>query len=129
MKKERRDHLRLNSATLKTKIRSSLLTDEESFLQAEILDISRSGIRIKLNTPLRNIPKNAVKITMYLPNSGAPFSVNCILKNQHSATEYGLHYIQDSKVQGSVDDMLFECVKLEESMFLIKSSSLGARIQ
>lgn len=126
MTKERRSHLRVSPTTIKANISSSLLADKDASLHAEILDISRSGIRIKLNEPLQTIANNKVKITMYLPDSGAPFSVNCILKNKHSETEYGLHYIENNKAQGSIDDMLFECVKLEESMFLIKSSSFNA---
>lgn len=123
MKKERRSDLRVIPSTLKADIRPSLLSDKNTSIHAEILDISRTGIRIKLKEPINNTPESAIKITMYLPDSKAPFSVLCILKNQHSTTEYGLHYIQDQKVQGSIDDLLFECIKLEESMFLIKPSS------
>ncbi|MCK5829392.1 MAG: PilZ domain-containing protein [Methylococcales bacterium] len=122
MKKERRSDLRVSPSTLKTDIRSSLLINKNISIQAEIIDISRSGIRIKLKEPLQNLPASAIKITMYLPDSKTPFSVLCVIKNQHSMTEYGLHYIQDQKIQGSIDDLLFECVRLEKSMFLIKSS-------
>lgn len=122
MKKERRSDLRVTPSTLKADIRPSLLSDKNTSIHAETLDISRTGIRIKLEEPLKSTSESTIKITMYLPDSKAPFSVLCILKNQHSNTEYGLHYIQDQKIQGSIDDLLFECVRLEESMFLIKSS-------
>ena len=122
MKKERRSDLRVTPSTLKADIRSSLLSDKKTSIHAEILDISRTGIRIKLKEPLKSPPESAIKITMSLPDSKTPFSVLCVLKNNHSNNEYGLHYIQDQKVQGSIDDLLFECVKIEESMFLIKSS-------
>lgn len=120
MKSERRNHSRVKPKDLQADISPSHLSDQETSLNAEILDISRTGIRIKLNEPLDNNVHGKVKITMYLPESGDPFSVHCKLQNQHSDTEYGLHYTDH--VEGSIDDMLFECVKLNDSMFLIKSS-------
>ncbi len=120
MKEEKRSHQRITPAAHNT----TVVSNKETSLHAEIIDISQTGIRIKFKEPLQNQLENKVKITLYLPDSGDPFSVNCLLQNQHTDTEYGLHYIQNNKVQESIDDMLFECVKLEDPIFLIKSSSL-----
>ncbi len=120
MKEEKRTYQRINPNTHNT----TLVSDKGLSLHAEIIDISRTGIRIKFKEPLLNRLENKVKITLSLPDSDTPFSVNCLLQNKHSDTEYGLHYIRSNKVKESIDDMLFECVKLEESMFLIKSSRL-----
>ncbi|MCF6203193.1 MAG: PilZ domain-containing protein [Methylococcaceae bacterium] len=117
MKEEKRSHQRITPAIHNTTVVSS----KETSLHAEIIDISQTGIRIKFKESLQNQLENKVKITLYLPDSGIPFSVNCLFQNQHTDTEYGLHYIQDNKVQESIDDMLFKCVKLEDPMFLIRS--------
>ncbi len=95
-------------------------SEGEISLNAEILDISRSGIRIKLREPANAQINDKLKITMVLPESGEPFSVHGILKHRRNGHEYGLHYTDHA--EGSIDDMLFECVKLNDLTLLIKSS-------
>jgi len=122
MKKERRSQNRVIPKDLQANIHQIDAHAQEMSLNAEIMDISRTGIRIKLNKPLKK-SLNKIKISMHLPDSGTPFSVNCILKNQHSDKEYGLSYTDDNRhTQKSIDDMLFQCVKLYDSVFLIKPS-------
>ena len=124
MKKERRSQNRVIPKDLQANVHQIDIPAQEVTLNAEIMDISRTGIRIRLNKPLKKKPLNKVKISMYLPDSGTPFSVNCIIKNQHSDKEYGLSYSdEDQHTQKSIDDMLFQCVKLYDSIFLIKPSS------
>ena len=123
MKKDRRSQVRVNPEGLQANLQSanSHPPAQEMSLNAQIIDISRTGIRIKLNEPLDKNAQNKVKISLHLPDSGTPFSVNCILKNHHSDMEYGLHYLDiNYQALKSIDDMLFECVKLGDSMFLIK---------
>jgi hypothetical protein len=123
MKKERRSQQRVTPKDLQANLQSSESSAQKISLNAEIMDISRTGIRIKLNEPLDKNTESKVIISMHLPDSGTPFSVNCILKNQHSQMEYGLRYADEShKTKRSIDDMLFECVELDESTFLIKPS-------
>ncbi len=120
MKNERRLHRRVKAKKIQADVFPDSCPEQETALNAEILDISRTGIRIKLSEPLNTSMGGKVKITMQLPESGAPFTVHGKLKHQHSDTEYGLHYTDH--VEGSVDDMLFECIPLNERMILIKSS-------
>jgi len=125
MKKDRRSQIRVNPEGLQANVQStdSHTSAQEMALNAQIIDISRTGIRIKLNESLDKNTQKKVKISMHLPDSGTPFSVNCILKNYHSDMEYGLHYLDiNYQALKSIDDMLFECVKLGGSMFLIKPS-------
>jgi len=55
---------------------------------------------------------------MVSPESGTPFTVHGTLKHLHSDTEYGVHYTHH--IDGSIDDVLFECEKLNDSILLIK---------
>jgi len=120
MKHEKRSQRRVKSRNVKAGVFSTHSSEEELDLDAEIIDISRTGIRIKLCAPLDTNIHDRLKITMFLPESGATFTVHGVLKNQHSETEYGLHLFDH--VEGSVDDMIFECISLNESTLLIKPS-------
>ncbi len=123
MKKERGSQNRVIPKGLRVNIHQIDIPAQEVTLNAEIMDISRTGIRIRLNKPLNKV-LNKVKISIHLPDSGTPFSVNCIIKNQHSDKEYDLCYLDENHhTQKSIDDMLFQCVKLYDSIFLIKPSS------
>ena len=119
MKHEKRSQRRVKPNNVKADVFSTHSSEEEIDLDAEILDISRTGIRIKLSDPLDTSLHDRLKITMFLPESGTPFTVHGILKHQHSESEYGLHL--SDHVEGSVDDMIFECVSINESTLLIKS--------
>lgn len=119
MKDEKRSHRRVKPKKIKASIFSAHKSSQEMALSGEIIDISRTGIRIKLSKPLKKSFNEKLKITMVLPDSGSPFTIHGLLKHQHSESEYGIHYTDH--VDGSIDDLLFECVKLDESMLLIKS--------
>jgi len=119
MKPERRDHQRVKAGNVQANVSSLNASKSEVPLNGEILDISRTGIRIKLSEPLGQNINDNLKITMVSPVSGVPFTVHGTLKALHSDTEFGLHYTQNE--DGSVDDMLFECVKLTDSTLLIKA--------
>jgi len=119
MKSERRSHRRVKASNLKASLSSSG-SAKELACHADIIDVSPKGIRIKLEKPLKDVGSDMVTITMMLPSSGEPFTVHCRLKSRHSDTEYGLQYAEH--VEGSVDDMLFECVQIRGSEFLITSA-------
>lgn len=119
MKSEKRSHPRLKPSNIKVDVFSSHPSTKEISLNAEIIDISQTGIRIKLNSPLDTLPQEKLIITMISPGTGIPFTVHGALKHKHSDTEIGIHYTDH--VDGSIDDMLFECVKINDSTLLIKS--------
>ncbi len=119
MKSEKRSHPRLKPSNIKAEVFSTQSSAQELSLNAEIVDISQTGIRIKLKKPLDASLHEKLEITMVSPGSNTPFTVHGTLKHQHSDTEIGLHYTDH--VNGSIDDMLFECVKINDSTLLIKS--------
>ncbi len=119
MKTERRNHQRVKANNIKAGIYPVHTTEKEIDINGEIMDISRTGIRIKLKQPLKKSVNDKLKITLTLPQSGAPFTVHGTLKHLHSDTEYGIHYTDH--VEGSIDDILFECIKLNDSTLLLKT--------
>jgi hypothetical protein len=120
MHNEKRNHHRLKPQGLRAGIIfNSRKHDQEIALDADILDISYSGIRVKLKHPIADDVSGHIKITMNLPESGAPFSVHGILKHQHIDSECGVHYVDH--VEGSIDDLMFECIELDNSTVFIKT--------
>lgn len=118
MDTEKRNHRRLKPKGLQADVVINS-ADQEIALDAEILDISYTGIRVKLKGPLVSEINGHIKITMILPESGAAFSVHGILKHRHSDSECGVHYVDH--LEGSIDDVMFECIELDDSTVLIKT--------
>lgn len=92
---------------------------QEITLDAEIMDISYSGIRVKLKQPIASDISGNIRINMVLPESNTPFCVHGILKHQSTDDECGLHYV--NHVHGSIDDLMFECVELDKNTVFIKT--------
>lgn len=118
MNLEKRNYPRLKPKGLQAGVTFSS-ADQEIALDADILDISYTGIRVKLKEPIASGIVGHIKITMRLPESGAAFSVHGILKHQHTDLECGLHYVDH--VEGSIDDLMFECIELDASTVFIKT--------
>jgi PilZ domain len=93
--------------------------NQEVAVDADILDISQTGIRVKLKQAFVADIEGFVKITMTLPDSGSPFSVHGIIKHQQADDECGVRYIADANE--SIDDVIFECLELDASTVLIKT--------
>ncbi|MCK9605154.1 MAG: PilZ domain-containing protein [Methylomonas sp.] len=119
MKPEKRIHKRIKPKGL----RAGLIFNSEQqeiALDADIIDISYTGIRVKLKQPIATDLTGNIRINMLLPESNTPFCVHGILKHQPSNDECGLHYVDH--LHGSIDDLMFECVELDETTVLIKTT-------
>lgn len=118
MKFEKRNHKRIKPKGLQADVVFNT-NDQEVTLEADIIDISYSGIRVKLKKPITADMVGNIRINMILPESKAPFCVHGILKHQTSEDECGLYYTDH--VHGSIDDLMFECVELDETTVFIKT--------
>lgn len=118
MKSEKRNHKRIKPKGMLAGIIFKT-ENQEMTLDADILDISYSGIRVKLKEPIASDMAGKIKINMILPESNTPFCVHGILKHQASDDVCGIHYIDH--VHGSIDDLMFECVELDETTVFIKT--------
>lgn len=119
MKPENRIHKRIKPKGLQAGLIFNS-EQQEIALDADIIDISYTGIRVKLKQPIATDMAGNIRINMLLPESNTPFCVHGILKHQASNDECGLHYVDH--VHGSIDDLLFECVELNETTVLIKTT-------
>jgi c-di-GMP-binding flagellar brake protein YcgR len=110
---ERRQHPRFNPRGLKASIFLEPPHDP-SKVEGEVVDISYTGIKIKLNTPTAAEMDGKIRIELFLPDSGIPFSISGILKHHNNSGELGLHYA-DSPGVDVWDSFMFECFKLSKN--------------
>ncbi|CAG7857490.1 hypothetical protein MCAMS1_02330 [biofilm metagenome] len=106
---ERRLHPRVYPQGLRAKIFLETASDPIN-LEGDVLDISLTGIKIKLDKPSEDLD-GKIKIALSLPDTGIPLTITGILKHQANASELGLHYVDNPDVD-SLDRLLFECTKL-----------------
>jgi PilZ domain len=110
---ERRQHPRFNPRGLKANIILEPPHDPAN-VEGKVVDISYTGIKIKLNTPTAADMAGKIRIELFLPDSGIPFSISGILKHQLNASELGFHY-GDSPGEDIWDSFMFECFKLSKN--------------
>lgn len=122
MVSERREHRRLKAPGVRAGVKFNDVFGRETAIDADIVDISHSGIRVRLKQPLNLEVGDKIKITMRLPNSGTPFSVHGQLKHRGADAEFGLAYHHHDHVKGSIDDLIFECVQFCDDTMLIKTA-------
>jgi hypothetical protein len=121
MESDRRDQPRLKPKGLKAGISIDRPSSQTQVFEGDIIDISYSGIRIRLKEPLKAKFNDIISISLTLPESGTPFTINGSLKPQHIDSECCLHYA-DNHPDASVDDLLFDCIKLSEETLLVKTT-------
>ena len=118
MTTEKRNHKRIKPKNLQ----AGLIFDSENqeiSLDADIVDISYSGIRVKLKHPIVANMVGNIRINMILPESNTAFCIHGILKHQTEDDECGLNYVDH--IDGSIDDVMFECLELDETTVFIKT--------
>jgi len=108
MNSDKRIHPRIEPQNLAAQIKITRPA-EESLMEGIVLDISYSGIKIKLNSPIQVEENDQITISLQLPTSGIPIAIHGIIKHQLSNAECGI-YFGDLHPEEFVDDLLFECV-------------------
>lgn len=95
-------------------------TGDRIILPGEVIDISYTGIKIRLSKPFEvDINHGQIKIEIVMPQSGVPIRIQGILRHIEDQCDFGLQFAELYKDQ-KVDDLMLECIKLAES------PSLGA---
>jgi hypothetical protein len=107
---DRRHFPRFNPQGLKATIILESSQDPSN-LEGEVVDISLTGVKIKLNTPMPLCNDSKIRINFLLPKSGIPFSISGILKHQLTSTDLGVHYTDNPAVK-VMDNFMLECIKL-----------------
>jgi hypothetical protein len=85
---------------------------EKILLQGLVVDMSCSGIRIKLFTAMpADIPESKVEIHLNVPESAFPIAIKGVIRHVNLDSEWGLKFAENHPKQ-EVDDLLFECIKM-----------------
>ena len=86
--------------------------DDEIILEGTVVDMSYTGIKIKLKTPIReDMPVSEILIKLIMPESGVPVSIHGFIKHLNAESECGLQY-SENHPEHEVDDLMFECIKM-----------------
>lgn len=85
--------------------------DDEIVIDGVVVDMSYSGIKIKLNQPLVHEIKEAeLRISITLPESGVSVSIHGMIRHIQEMHQCGLQYAQQH-TEDELDSLMFECVK------------------
>ena len=109
MDSEKRLHPRVEPENLPVHITIDRPPDEELAMSGTVIDLSYSGIKIKLNTPLKAKINDQITINLKLPKSGIPIRIHGVVIHCLSQSECGIHFI-DQPQKKTMDDLMFECV-------------------
>jgi hypothetical protein len=112
MNTDKRQHPRLSLKGVHANITiSNALSEDSIHLEGDMVDMSYSGIRIKLLSEMpQNLPASNVKIVLTLPNSDISCTIKGAIRHISNNAEVGMHY-RDYHKEDDVDAFMFECVK------------------
>jgi hypothetical protein len=110
MDTDRRENPRTEAKGLKAKIiithsnRSIMLAD------VNLLDVSRTGIKLRVQKPLVVQLGAKVQLEIVLPYSGVPVILDAVIVHEKFESEFGLHYI-DVKPEDPLTELITQCEK------------------
>lgn len=112
MEVEKRSHQRFNPEGLSAHIIiDPPPPDEEIVIDGHVIDMSYSGIKIRLTQPLcHEVEEAELRIFIVLPESGVPISIHGMIKHIQNGHECGLQYAE-KHTEEDLDSLMFECVR------------------
>ncbi len=112
METDKRKHPRFCPENLLANITLAPKAPEKKIsINGTVVDMSYTGIKIKLNSPLSTDLKEAeITINLTLPESDIPVSIKGIIKHLNTESEYGLQYSENCS-DNEIDNLMFECIK------------------
>jgi hypothetical protein len=85
---------------------------EKISLQGVVVDMSYSGIKIKLFSAIpTDIGESKMEIHLTLPKSALPIAIKGVIRHVNPRSEMGFKFAEDQAKQ-EIDDLFFECVKM-----------------
>jgi hypothetical protein len=108
MQIDRRNEPRTEAKGLNAKM--SVFQPNGSLLLVDVslLDISHSGIKLRVKKPLVTADNTKVQLQVELPHSGLPVIVNAEIVHNKFDSEFGIHYI-DLQPEDPLEQLITEC--------------------
>ncbi len=109
---EKRAHPRIKPAGLNAQmVIMSPKSDIPFQITGKVMDISYSGIRIKLNRAFESTFEHcSITISLTLPLSGIPIKISGMIRHFNQNNECGLKFT-GPKANQLIDPLIFECIK------------------
>lgn len=114
MQDEKRGSPRIEAKGLQAKMTVTAPNRSVFIVEIYVLDISRSGIKVRAKKPLIVDISSYVQLEVILPISNVPFTVNAGVIRDKVEVEFGLRYI-DLHPEDPIDILINECEKLSIS--------------
>lgn len=108
MEKERRENPRIDAKGLQAKIMVTEPNLSVLIADANLLNVSKSGIKLRVQKPLIIELGTNIQLEIILPESGIPVIVNTVVVREKFDTEFGLHYI-DLRPEDPIEKLMNEC--------------------
>jgi hypothetical protein len=87
-------------------------SSEKITLAGTLVDISYTGIRIKLSNEIHpDLPDSKIKMDFIMPASGVPVSIHGMLRHVNVQAEYGLQHSNRHPAQ-AMDYSILECIRI-----------------
>jgi len=104
-------------------ILSSESLDQKVALEGTVINLSYTGIKIRLTTPIsEDMGNSKILIKLTMPESGIPITIHGVLKHITNNSELGLQF--QSKEDQEMDSLMFECIKIASNHQQLNSISL-----
>lgn len=88
--------------------------DDAIIMDGVVVDMSYSGIKIKLDQPLEyDVTEGELRISIKLPESGVIVSIHGMIRHVQEQRQCGLQY-SDQHTEDELDSLMFECIKYAE---------------
>ncbi|MGR9052209.1 MAG: PilZ domain-containing protein [Gammaproteobacteria bacterium] len=113
MLEERRLHPRLALEGVKAYVTLTPAHDENIELEGHIVDISYTGVKIRLVSPMPNIRQGRISIAIMLPRSGIPLTIKGEIRHMSPDSNYGMEFDDNIPLEKR-ERLLFECIKFSK---------------
>jgi len=88
-------------------------SNEQLVLKGEVLDMSLTGIKIKLFTALpAGLNDSKINIALRSAHSKVPMNINGVIRHSAASLQCGMQFAQEMPKQAA-DDLLFECTRIQ----------------
>lgn len=108
MQTDRRNEPRTDANGLAAKMTVFLPNGSMLVAEATLLNVSRTGIKLRVKKPLIADSDAKVQIETLLPDAGIPVIVNAVIVHNKFDSEFGIHYI-DVRPEDPLEQLISEC--------------------
>ena len=108
MDNDRRENPRTEAKGLEAKILITEANGSIFIVEVNLLNVSRSGIKVRSKKPLLVEKNTKVQLEILLPKSGLPVIVDALVVHNAFKPEFGLHYV-DVRPEDPLEQLITEC--------------------